>query len=214
MNDWRQKFERANALWMYDGEPHPSKPHALLTSGKHSSGYFNGTNVVCHPGLTQDAASAMHAMALPAVENFVFLERRLAWVFGSAMGAITLAHELAKKFRCQAGYTEKDGDNMVVKRFEVGVNDSVLVCEDVMTTGGTTIKTTAALEKMGAKIVPFIPVLVNRSGHRSLDSREVMGLVNRDLPIWTPEACPYCQAGSTAVKPKENWADLVGSPAT
>lgn len=36
---WIDRFKERDALWLHDGNVR--RPHALLTSGKHSDGFFN-----------------------------------------------------------------------------------------------------------------------------------------------------------------------------
>ncbi len=45
---WMRVCQENHVLWLHDGNP--KRPHALLTSGKHSTGFFNGGI------LTEDAA--------------------------------------------------------------------------------------------------------------------------------------------------------------
>lgn len=198
---WKEVFEDSDALWIHGGVP--TKPHALLASGKHSGGYFNATNVIQDPRICEEAVtSLLHQLDFRQIHK-----TQAAW--GSAMGAITLAHEVGRQLNTSFGYTEKDGDAMKVGRFSTYDGERILMVEDVMTTGGTTKKSIAALEECGGVILPYLLVLVNRSGMAELDGRKIISLVDRELPIWTPEECPLCQGGSEAVKPKNDWAELV-----
>jgi len=96
------------------------------------------------------------------------------WVIGSAFGAVTLSYAIAAQLRAKAGFTEKDGEGMKLSRFEVGPNEKVLVVEDTISTGGSTLKTIEGLGKAGVKpenILPVIICLVNRSGSDQLAGR-------------------------------------------
>ena len=46
-NPWAKRFTDQGALWMHDGNE--KRPHALLTSGKHSNGFFNGEVIMRDP---------------------------------------------------------------------------------------------------------------------------------------------------------------------
>ena len=206
---WIKKFTDLGALWLYQGEPCVEKPHGLMTSGKHSNGFFNGSLVIRITSVCTEACTRLfESVRVEAETPFLNVES----VWGSAMGGIPIAYEIAGQLYqgIPFGFTEKDGDSMVVKRFPVTKAEKILVVEDVITTGGTTRKTIIALESAGAEVLPYILALVNRSGMKELDGRKIIALIDRELPLWTPEECPYCAVGSQALRPKEHWDELVG----
>jgi len=205
---WFDAFSQLGALWVHDGNP--KRPHALLTSGKHSNGFFNASKVVEYPQALKEAC--FHIFT---AENMKLFARPMI-VIGSALGAITIAHVIAELFGARCGFTEPDivvidGEKqMVLKRFSVNSHDRVLVVEDVITTGDTTRKTIDAIEKQGAEVLPVVCVLVNRSGMSHLDGRRILALIDHPMPMWKPDECPLCKAGSEAVRPKGNWDKLNG----
>jgi orotate phosphoribosyltransferase len=132
-------------------------------------------------------------------------------VIGSAFGAITLAYGVAEQLGARAGFTEKDGDGMKLSRFEIAAGEKVLVVEDTISTGGSTLKTIEALHKAGVKdgdILPYIICLVNRSGSDELAGRKLRALITTTIHTWQPNECPLCKAGSQAVRPKSHWKEL------
>jgi len=77
--EWIGEYESLGALWIHDGDM--SKPHAELTSGKHSNGFFNSSLVIQHPTLMVEAIrNLIGDLVLESGEHIVI---------GSAMGAIT-----------------------------------------------------------------------------------------------------------------------------
>jgi orotate phosphoribosyltransferase len=85
----------------------------------------------------------------------------------------------------------------------------VLLCEDVLTTGGSVDLTIEAVKEAAGIVLPFILVLVNRSGLPEVGGRKIISLIDHTLPMWEPEDCPLCKQGSEAIRPKgENWARL------
>lgn len=206
---WREEFKKVDALWMHDGNP--EKPHALLTSNNHSNGFFNASKVIECPQLLVEACTDL----LTLMGDRLYTSLPPTMVVGSAMGAVTIAYEIARQLphpRVRALFTEPvqttAGKAMRLKRFDPGKNEMALVVEDVMTTGGTTKKTIEELQSKGIFVLSFLGVLVNRSGRNILGQRPVVGLVNKKLPVWTPEECPLCKQGSKAVRPKTHWQEL------
>ncbi|MHC4661271.1 MAG: phosphoribosyltransferase family protein [Planctomycetota bacterium] len=200
-------LRKAGALWLHGGG---SAPHALLTSGKHSNGYINMTKVVERPDLTKEFCEELAGR--------LNLDKTPDVVVGSAMGAITIAYQVAAIYggETRAAYTEKIEGALKLKRFEVKAGERALVIEDTMTTGGTTVKTIQALLAAGADVLPVCGVLVNRSGADALsvpDAKStypITAVVSLDIETWDAAECPLCRAGSEALRPKENWPRLVG----
>jgi len=212
--EWMQVFTEMGAFWLHD--ENPKRPHALLTSGKHSNGFFNGSKVIEDPEVLHKAMSDLCQLIEVAGDEFPRdeenrLSRDLV-VIGSALGACDLSYELGRILQCKRGFTEpveEDGKKtMVLKRFEIPAGKHVLVVEDVFTTGGTTEQTIAAIEKKNAIVWPVLGVLVNRSGRVKLGERKVVAVIDKPMPMWAPAECPLCQAGSEAVRPKGNWDRL------
>lgn len=195
-NSWIETFKQVGALWIHDGNH--LRPHALLTSGLHSSGFFNASLVIRDPKLLRKVCWEM-------CQHIRYVDGHSPdMVVGSAMGAITIAYEIAQLMELEAGFTE-GGE---LKRFSIKEGSHVLVVEDVMTTGLTTQKTIAGIEKAGGIVLPTILVVVNRGGLDNLDHHKIVALINHHLPSWTMEDCPLCQAGSLALRPKGNWDKL------
>jgi orotate phosphoribosyltransferase len=197
--DWKKVFQDHGAIWVHDG--HPKRPFALLTSGLWSDGFVNCTLITQHPRIV---AEALEDLAIPT-------ERKIDWVIGSAMGAVTFAYAVGLKLGARAGFTEKDGEAMKLARFEIGKNETVLVVEDTISTGGSTLKTIEGIKAAGvpdANILPFIVCLVNRSGADTLGGREIKSLIKPIIKTWKPEDSTPAQKAAGAVRAKSNWADL------
>lgn len=208
MNYWHAQFQKIGALWIHDGNTR--RPHALLTSGNHSNGFFNASRVTEDPRQTEIACREL-LMLLKNKMKYPLINMGTELVVGSAMGAITISHELGKLIKCRAGFTEKQEDgSMLLKRARCDPRTRILLCEDVMTTGGTTRKTTQAVLDRDGIILPYLLVLVNRSGMTELDGLRIVALIDHEMPIWTPEECPLCKEGSEAIRPKGNWDKLTG----
>lgn len=213
--EWRKVFEDLHAFWIHDGNL--KRPHALLTSDVHSSGFFNGSLVIENPHLLMDAcADLLEKSTVSALGKRPKGEENIPpylKVFGSANGATDISFAFGYLLGCKRGFTEKANDllgkkYMEIKRFAVSSLDIIVLVEDVITTGNTTRQSIHALEMAGLgnrNVWNEIFTLVNRSGIQTLDGRRIVSLVEEYMPTWTPEECPLCKAGSRAVRPKGNW---------
>lgn len=138
-------------------------------------------------------------------------------VVGPQTGATKLAELMAKRMRCLWSSPAKSGEGdekaMVFSSEEAALlfGESVLLCEDVLTTGGSVNLAAKAIVDAGGELLPFIAVLVNRSGLHTVDGRQIAALIDHHMPTWSPEDCPLCKEGSEPVRPKENWERLNAS---
>lgn len=223
--DWFEIYQRYNAIWTH----REGLPHALLSGGEHSSGFFNSELVMEDPVILDAACQQLVASLADQSVNLCSIDR----VIGPAMGAITMAHSLAlwinrlrpggpgthgETTRCLRSYVEKESDckdpRMAFKKTNVHEGEIVLLTEDVMTrtVGGTVGRTAEAVLQKGGVILPFVAVLVNRTGASEIEGRKVISLIERHMPKWHPdqELCPLCSQGSEALRPKEvgNWQRL------
>ena len=213
-NGWIDQYKKKNALWIHDGNP--KHPHALLTSGKHSNGFFNSREVIPDEGLLREAASDL-------VESFALLGedlRSLDGVVGPQTGATTLARLICEEltlgmdidyFWASPAKHDKDGKKSMVFSDEdrkILPHRWVLLCEDVLTTGGSVELAAQAVIDAGGVVFPYVLVLVNRSGLKEVNGRKIVALIDRSMPIWEADECPLCKGGSEALRPKDNWVRL------
>lgn len=216
--DWVSTYKEKGALWIHDGNP--KRPHALLTSGNHSNGFFN-SGLVCEDPLLLAEACHDLAFILRSQADIRLINR----VVGPAMGAIAIAHCIAWSInrlsnrapenRCLSSYTEKivvgDFERQILKRTTMRPSEVVLTVEDVITTGGSVERTATAVTEAKGELFPFILTLVNRSGLTEVNGHKIVALIDQPMPMWHPiEGCPLCKQGSQAIRPKgtENWTAL------
>jgi len=209
---WFEQYEEKCALWVHDGNS--QRPHVTLTSGKHSNGFFNSESVMEDPLLLEKGVSELVELLVQEGLDLDRIER----VVGPAMGAITLAHEVSRQiarkrgYTCLRAYAEKkvvfNKKNMVFERTKIQRGERILLVEDVITTGGSVELVAKAVRDAGGVVLPFVGVLVNRSGIPILEGKKIVAILNHYMPQWMPNECPLCERGSEAVgRPKEggNW---------
>lgn len=207
--DW---FYERNAAWVHDGDP--EKPHAKLTSGLCSNGYFNCPEVLKHPYLNQTLAQRL---VRKLEQNGI---DRVDWVIGSPYSAITFSYEVAKIFGAIHSFAEKDptdpeGKKMIWRRMTIPAGANVLQIEELVTTSGTFKKVQRAIEEGNAEPVNFLPeigILIHRPSKLPVDygDRKAIALVEKVVWSTEQENCLLCKAGSPRYSPKSHWRELTG----
>ncbi len=211
---WIKEYSKRDALWIHDGNP--KRPHALLTSGNHSNGFFNSRPVISDTHLLTEAAFCLLDHFYQQASGNVIINA----VVGPQTGATKLAElicdllVLGTRYDCvhvSPAKSEVDGKKVMVfsDTEEIAMRGrAAILCEDVLTTGGSVDLTAAAVEKAGGTVLPYVLVLVNRSGLTEVNGKKIVALIDRAMPIWEPHECPLCKQGSEALRPKDNWARL------
>lgn len=214
--EWIEEYKKLNAYWTHDGNK--NRPHALLTSGNHSGGFFNSRFVISHEELLRDAAADLLELF---VEQGGEIED-VQGIIGPQTGATRLAQFMSENiiawtrdecfWASPAKNEDKGRKSMVFSNKELRLlpGQSLLLCDDVCTTSGSVGLTAAAGTDGGGKVLPFILVLVNRSGLKEAYGKKIVALIDHRMPMWVPEGCPLCKEGSEAIRPKgpPEWARL------
>lgn len=213
---WIKIYQMLGALWIHDGNP--KRPHALLTAGDHSNGFFNSRLVIPSDELMGEAV--LDLLELFAVNGGDI--EMVNGITGPQTGATKLANFISTQittytrrecFYASPAKSEIEGKKSMVfsnEELELLPGQTVLLCEDVITTGGSIELTEMAIFKAEGIILPYILTLVNRSGLTEVHGRKIIALINQPMPKWEKEDCPLCQEGSEAIPAKDtaNWARL------
>jgi orotate phosphoribosyltransferase len=170
--------------------------HFRLSSGLHSSQYLQCARVLMDPAL----ATRLGADLAGALRDVPGADR-LAAVVAPALGGILVAHELARALGCRGLFTERQEGIMLLRRgFTLDPGETVVVAEDVITTGGSTREVIDAVRTRGARVVA-VGCVVDRSGGAAELGVPLRGLLALDIPTYPPATCPMCARGSKPEMP-------------
>jgi len=129
--------------------------HFILTSGRHSPTYFQCAKVLQYPEYLQKFSNEI-------VNYFQNIDVDI--VITPAVGGIVLGTEIGRQLNKQTIFAEREQGKMTLRRgFEINPKTSVLVIEDVITTGGSVTEVIELVNNSGANVVG-VGVLVDRSG--------------------------------------------------
>jgi orotate phosphoribosyltransferase len=181
--------------------------HFLLSSGNHSKFYLQSAKVLEAPKTASLLADELAKM----IQNSNI---KIDTVCSPALGGILAGYELARALGVRFIFTERVDGKMTLRRgFEVKEGERVLVCEDIITTGGSALEAGNALEKDGARIVGFAALanrgFCKRSGSNKdaksecklPDDLPFFALGDFEFEIYESKNCPLCEDGSVAYKP-------------
>ncbi len=166
--------------------------HFLLSSGLHSDRYVQCALLLQYPAISSKVGEELASL---------FSEIPVDTVIGPAMGGIIIVYEVARHLKKRAIFTEREQGKMVLRRgFSLEPGETVLVVEDVITTGGSVLEVIEVCTSLGAKVAG-VGAIIDRSV-KPLDLGVPMkSLLRLEIQTWKKEECPLCQQGIKLVKP-------------
>jgi orotate phosphoribosyltransferase len=167
--------------------------HFLLTSGLHSPKYLQCALVMQDPARAERLCRQLAG---------AFARDRVGCVVGPAMGGILVAHELARALKTRAIFAERQDGKMTLRRgFSIAGGERILLCEDVVTTGGSLREVIDLVRAAGGEVVAVAALVDRTSGRDAGLGLPLTALLTIDVPTYTPETCPLCAAGQAVAKP-------------
>lgn len=166
--------------------------HFLLTSGRHSNQYFQCAKVLQHPLYTEQVCR-------PIVD--FFKEYEIDTIIAPAMGGIIVGYEVGRQLGKRAIFAEREDKALTLRRgFSLKPGEKVLVCEDVVTTGGSVFEVIDIVKNSGAELIG-VGFLVDRSNGKVQFGVPQVSTLKLDVVSYLPEQCPLCVEGIPVVKP-------------
>jgi len=166
--------------------------HFLLTSGRHSEVYFQCAKVLQYPEYAEELCSII------ADE---FCDKEISAVIAPAMGGIIVGYEVAKQLNKKFIFAEREDNKLTLRRgFTINPGDRLLVCEDVVTTGGSVFEVMEIVKSLGAEVVG-VGFIVDRSNGSVNFGVPQLSTMRLDATSYLPEDCPQCKSGAELVKP-------------
>lgn len=181
--------------------------HFLLSSGNHSQFYLQSAKVLENPALAGKLANELFSVIKNAGISFES-------VCSPALGGILAGYELARAGNKRFIFTERVDGQMTLRRgFEVKKGEKFIICEDVITTGGSAVESAKIIESLGGEVVGYAALasrgfckmvggLENPAPNAKLPSdKPFFALGEFGFAMFTPDECPLCESGSKAIKP-------------
>jgi orotate phosphoribosyltransferase len=172
--------------------------HFRLTSGLHSSEYLQCAKVLSVPAYAERLGRELAHQVTDLLAGAA-----LQVVVAPAIGGIVIGHEVAKALKARSLFTERDVDtnDMTLRRgFEIKAGETVVVIEDVITTGGSTKEVVRVVEKLGGKVLAAGSIIDRSDGRADVGVPRV-ALQSLKAVAYQPEDCPLCLEGVPVVKP-------------
>ncbi|MBZ0183431.1 MAG: orotate phosphoribosyltransferase [Melioribacteraceae bacterium] len=167
--------------------------HFLLTSGKHSNQYFQCAKVLQYPE---------HLQAICKIIAGHFKNEYIDTVISPAIGGIVVGQEVARQLNKRFIFAERQDGKMSLRRgFTISPNENILVCEDVVTTGGSVFEVIDLVKENNSNLVG-VGMIVDRSNGKVNFGVNQISTLALEVITYEKDNCPLCNEGKIElVKP-------------
>ena len=135
--------------------------HFVLSSGLHSPSYVQCAKLLSYP-------SKANKICLSLSKKIKKKIKKIDIILSPAMGGIIIGYEMGKLLKKETIFCERISGKFALRRgFTIKKNSRVLIVEDVITTGKSSLECVKLIKKSGAKIVGFA-CIIDRSNKTNL----------------------------------------------
>ena len=158
--------------------------HFVLSSGLHSSKYIQCAKLLSHPHL---ADKICKSLANKIKKNFKSIDLILA----PAMGGIIIGYEVGRLLKKETIFCERVNGKFILRRgFHIKKGSKVLIMEDVITTGKSSMECVKLVTKSKAKLIGFASI-IDRSTNKTLKiKKKIISHMKIEVPTYKKNKLP------------------------
>ena len=158
--------------------------HFVLSSGLHSSKYIQCAKLLSFPRI---AKTICKSLANKIKKNF----KRIDLILAPAMGGIIIGYEIGRLLNKETIFCERVKGKFTLRRgFNIKKGSKVLIIEDVITTGKSSMECIKLIRKAKASLVGFASI-IDRSSKKSLKiNKKVISQLKIDVPTFRANQLP------------------------
>ena len=135
--------------------------HFILSSGLHSSKYIQCAKLLSFPFLADHICKSLASKIKKKYKN-------IDLILTPAMGGVIIGYEIGKLLKKETIFCERVNGKFVLRRgFNIKKGSKVLILEDVITTGKSSLECAKLITKSGAKHIGFASI-IDRSTKKTL----------------------------------------------
>ena len=135
--------------------------HFVLSSGLHSNIYIQCAKLLSFPNLSKKIC---HSLSKKIRKKF----KKIDLILSPAIGGIVIGYEIGKLLNKETIFCERVKRKFTLRRgFYIKKSSKVLIVEDVITTGKSSMECVSLIKKAKAQLIGFA-CIIDRSNKKSL----------------------------------------------
>ena len=158
--------------------------HFVLSSGLHSPKYIQCAKLLSFPHLANKICISLAKKIKKRFNHFDL-------ILSPAMGGVIIGYEIGKLLKKETIFCERINGNFKLRRgFNIKKGSRVLIMEDVITTGKSSMECVKLITKSKAKLVGFASI-IDRSNKKSLKIKKgIISHMKIDVPTYKKNNLP------------------------
>ena len=158
--------------------------HFVLSSGLHSPKYIQCAKLLSFPHVAKDICLSL---ANKIKKKF----NKIDLILAPAMGGVIIGYEIGRLLKKETIFCERINGKFALRRgFNIKKGSKVIIIEDVITTGKSSLECVKLITSAGAKLVGFASV-IDRSTKKTLKiKKNVISHMKIDVPTFKKNKLP------------------------
>ena len=170
--------------------------HFVLSSGLHSSKYVQCAKLLSLPHISNKFTISL---SKKIKQNF----KGIDLILSPAMGGVVIGYEIGRLLKKETIFCERVNGRFKLRRgFSIKKNSRVLIVEDVITTGKSSIECVQLIKKSKAKLLGFA-CLIDRSSKNNLKikNKKIISQIKLNVPTYKKNNLPAILKKIPVTKP-------------
>ena len=170
--------------------------HFVLSSGLHSPLYVQCAKLLSHPGKSKKFCISLSRKIKKKIKN-------IDLILSPAIGGIVIGYEIGRLLNKETIFCERVNGKFILRRgFHIKKNSRVLIVEDVITTGKSSLECVSLIKKSKAKLLGFA-CLIDRSNKKSIKikNKKIISQIKLDIPTFNKNNLPNSLKKISITKP-------------
>ena len=158
--------------------------HFVLSSGLHSPKYIQCAKLLSFPN---KASLICKSLANKIKKNY----KKIDLILAPAMGGVIIGYEIGKLLKKETIFCERVNGKFKLRRgFDIKKDARVLIIEDVITTGKSSLECVSLIKKANAKLLGFASI-IDRSTKKTLKIKTgITSHLKIDVPTFSKNKLP------------------------
>jgi len=169
--------------------------HFLLSSGLHSSNYIQCAKLLSYPHIAKDICFSLSRKIKKKFKN-------IDLILSPAIGGIIIGYEIGRLLKIETIFCERVNGKFKFRRgFKIQKGSKVIIIEDVITTGKSSLECLKLIKKSKAKLIGFA-CIIDRSDKKTLKiKKKIVSQMKISIPIYKKNKLPNSLKSIPITKP-------------
>ena len=158
--------------------------HFILSSGLHSSKYIQCAKLLSYPSIAEKICKSL---AYKIRKNF----KKFDLILAPAIGGIVIGYEIGRILKKETIFCERVNGKFTLRRgFKIKKGTKVIIIEDVITTGKSSMECAKLIRKSKATLVGFAAI-IDRSTKKKLKiKKKIISHLKVEVQTYTSNMIP------------------------